>query len=110
MLAVSTSMIGAAILGVVALLASIRTSRKRVKPAQRLLHDMLKMVTAGGLAVGMVLIAVSATKIAHFGSDSAELAMMLGVPIMAIMLFRLLQSWTRVEAASNRLHARVDAA
>jgi len=110
MLAVSTSMIGAAILGVVALLASIRTPRKQVTTAQRLLHDLLKMVTAGGLAVGLVLVAVSATKIAHFGSDSAELAMMLGVPVMAIMVFRLLQSWSRVEAASHRLHARIDAA
>ena len=110
MLAVSTSMIGAAILGVVALLASIRTPRRKQTPAQRLLQDMLKMVTAGGLAVGLVLVAVSITKIAHFGSDASELAVLLGVPVMAIMIFRLLQAWFRVEAASHRLQARIDAA
>ncbi len=110
MLAVSTSMIGAAILGVVALLASIRTPRRKQTASQRLFHDLLKMVTAGGLAVGLVLVAVSVTKIAHFGSDSAELAVLLGVPVMAIMIFRLLQSWFHVEAASHRLQARIDAA
>lgn len=109
MFAVSTSMIGAAILGLVALLASIRTSRRKATRKQRLYNDLLKMVTAGGLAVGMVLIAVSMTKIAHFGSDSAELALMLGVPVMAIMVFRLLQAWFRIEAAGNRLQARIDA-
>ncbi len=110
MLVVSTSMIGAAILALVALLASIRTPRRKDTRAQRLLHDLLKMVTAGGLATGLVLVAVSVTKIAHFGSDSAELAVMLGVPVIAIMLLRVLQAWSRAEAANNRLHVSADAA
>jgi hypothetical protein len=101
-------MIGAAMLGALALLASIRAPRRKQTAAQRLRHDILKMVTAGGLAVGLVLIAVSITKIAHFGSDASELAILLGVPVMAIMIFRLLQSWFRVEAASHRLQARAD--
>ena len=109
MLAVSTSLIGASILGLVALLASLRTSKKSETPGQRLFRDMLKMVTAGGLATGLVLVAVSVTKIAHFGSDSAELALMLGVPVMALMLLRVLQGWSQAEATSHRLQARVDA-
>jgi len=107
MLAVSTSMMGASILGLVALLASLRTPR-RATAAQRLFHDVLKMVTAGGLATGLVLVAISLTKIAHFGSDSAELAVMLGIPVIAIMVLRVLQSWSQAEATSHRLQARVD--
>ena len=110
MLAVSTSMIGAAILALVALLASIRTPKRKDTAAQRLLHDVLKMVTAGGLATGLVLVAVSMTKLAHFGSDSAELAIMLGVPVIAIMVLRVLQAWSRAEAEGNRLHTRIDLA
>lgn len=109
MLAVSTSMIGAAVFGIVALLASVHNKKRNQTASQRLFQDLLKMAAAGGLAVGMVLIAISVTKIAHFGSDSAELALMLGVPVMTIMVFRLLQAWLRVQVVDHRLHSRINA-
>jgi hypothetical protein len=110
MLAVITSLIGAAVLALVALLASIRMPKSGATPHQRLVHDVLKMVTAGGLATGFVLIAVSLSKVAHVASDSAEMAMMLGIPVMTMMIIRVLQAWSRAEADNNRLHTRADAA
>lgn len=110
MLAVSASMIGAAILALVALLASIRTPKRKVSGSQRLVHDLLKAVTAGGLAIGLVLVAVGVTEIAHFASDSAELALLLGGPLLTIMLLRVLQAWSRAESANRRLQARAETA
>ena len=110
MLAVITSLIGAALLALVALLASIRMPKSGATPQQRLVHELLKMVTAGGLATGFVLVAVSLSQIAHIASDSAELAMMLGVPVMTMMIMRVLQAWSRAEAGANRLQTRADVA
>ncbi len=106
MLAVTTSMIGAAVLALVALLASIRIPRQHATPKQRLFHDLLKTVTAGGLAMGMVLVAVGVSKVAHFASDTAELAILLACPLLTVMLLRVLQAWSRTEAASHRFQSR----
>lgn len=103
---IGTSIIGAAIMGAVALLASIGPS-KTLSPARRkMVDDVLKVVTAGGLAVGLVFLAVSLTQVMHFAADLNELTFLLGLPAFGILLFRVIQGWSKLDVEHHRMGAK----
>lgn len=91
---VEASLAGAAILALAALLTNFGDVAVAETRSRNLLGEVMMMVIAGGLAVGIGLVGSSVAEKAHITTSWVQLVVLLAIPIAFVAIWRRLNRFT----------------